>query len=429
MFVSRIVTPPSLQLATVAPPDVAPGPSVLGAGTRAAREDHTHQGIGRTVYPGQDLQAAIDAASDAGGGLVTLMPGVHTPPTALLLRSNVSLRGVAGPPFLTTIAGTVWADGLSGFMAFQNFTIDGLFLAGNPLTPTPATAFTIFRLVAFNGNHANVNVPGFPPPATVPGLVHFEPGFGFSFTDCAFQGDGEAGLGSQAELSGEFIGCEFRGASQAFSLGGGWSDNLTVRGCRFRGGVNGTPSKPETFRAVDCVWQADGPQTYLTNGNNDVTWELVRAKLESFGSAPRLGNSGTFQVDEIFGAAVGPDGSGTTAGPGAPLFRATRVITVGNPSNVVSLDPLPASDIIRCLGDGASNFTVNLPPSSRTAQGARVVLINGQGTAKMNLAPNGGDTIRSGGALQLDFAANQTGAELVLSGTDWQVVSIRGAIP
>lgn len=431
MLVSRTLTPPSLQLATVAPPDVAPGVSVVGIGTRAAREDHTHQGIGRVVYPGQDLQAAIDAAGDAGGGLVTLMPGVHAPPTAILLRSNVSLRGIEGHPFLTTVQGTLWVDGLSGFMAFHNFTVDGIFLVGDT-PPNAGSAFMIFRLVAFNGNHANVNVPGFPPPATVPGFVVNSAGYGYSFTGCAFAGDGEAGLGASAEFSGELIDCEFRGQGTSpptsISLGGGWADNLTVRGCRFRGIVNGTPSKPKTFRASDCIWQADGPQTYLTSGNSNVTWELVRARLESFGSAPKLGSNGTFRVDDVFGAVLSPDAPGVTA-DAAPMFRANRVASAFDPSNVVTLDPLPAADVVRCAGDGVSDFAVNLPPASRTAQGARVVLINDQGTGKMDVVPNGADTIRFGANLLLDWAANRTGVELVLVNTDWTVVAIRGAIP
>lgn len=432
MLVSRTVTPPSLQLATVAPPDVAPGASVLGVGTRAAREDHTHQGIGRTVYPGQDLQAAIDAAGDAGGGLVTLMPGVHAPPTAIVLRANVSLRGIEGHPFLTTVQGVLWANGVGGFMAFQNFTVNGLFLVGDPGGPNPGSAFLIFNRVAFQGNHANVNVPGFPPPGTVPGFSHFEAGYGFSFTGCAFDGDGEAGLGSGAEFNGELVDCELRGSGTSpptsLSLGGGWADNLTVRACRFRGIVNGTPTKPKTFRAVDCVWQADGPQTHLTTGNNNVTWEIVRARLESFGAPPKLGDSGTIRVDEIYGAHVGPDGTAATS-YGAPMFRAARIVTVVDASNTVSLDPLPPADVIQCVGDGVSNFNVLLPPATRTAQGARVVLVNAQSSGKMFVVPNGTDTVRFGGTLSLDFGLDQTGVELVLNNTDWAVVAVRGPVP
>lgn len=431
MLVSRTLAPPSLELATAPPPEVAPGVSVVGVGTRAAREDHSHQGIGRTVYPGQDLQDAIDAAADAGGGLVTLMPGVHTPPTAILVRPNVSIRGIEGHPFLTRVVGTFWADGVAGFMAFTNFAIEGIFFVGS--LGGVGSAFLIFREMAFQGDHANVNIPGFPPPATVPGFAINDTGYGLSFVECSFQGDGEAGFGAQPEISADFIDCELRGTNSppvALALGGGWN-NLTVYRCRFRGAVHGTPSKPATFRAVDCLWQNDGGQTHLTTGNNDVTWELVRARVDGFGgSPPLLGDSGSIRVDDVYGAVLGPDGSGSTAPSGHTLVTQTTA-TVADPGNVVSLVPLPPVDVISCVGDGAADFDVLLPPSSRTPQGVRVLLVNGQDKGVMTVVPDGGgDTIRADPAIfQLDWSADQTGVELLLAGTNWQVLAIRGAIP
>jgi polygalacturonase len=47
------------------------------------------------VKPGKSIQAAIDAANEAGGGRVVLEPGVH-PSTTLFMKSNVELHISAG---------------------------------------------------------------------------------------------------------------------------------------------------------------------------------------------------------------------------------------------------------------------------------------------------------------------------------------------
>lgn len=56
-----------------------------------------------TVLPGEDLQAAIDALSTAGGGTIRLGPGTFTIATPITLKSNVFIEGTPGG---TTIAQT-----------------------------------------------------------------------------------------------------------------------------------------------------------------------------------------------------------------------------------------------------------------------------------------------------------------------------------
>lgn len=46
-----------------------------------------------TIAPGESIQQAIDAASEAGGGGVYLKAGIHPLEQTLLLKSKVSLAG------------------------------------------------------------------------------------------------------------------------------------------------------------------------------------------------------------------------------------------------------------------------------------------------------------------------------------------------
>lgn len=427
MFVSRTEPPPTLQLATSAPPDVAPGVSVVGVGTRAAREDHTHQGIGRTVYPGQSIQAALDAAGDAGGGLVTLMPGLHVLPDVLYARQNVSVRGIAAHPFLTRIQGAVLFQNLGGFMGFQNFTIEGV-TAFTSLSGS-GTAMLIAREMAFVGNHALVVIPGFPPFTSVPAFAVNDTGYNFSFTNCGFEGDGEPGFSGDVEVSVEFIGCDFRGnAPDPVALKmNGWSDNITVRDCRFRGAVVGQPSKPKNIRLVDCEWEQAAGQTHYMRCNPNVTWTVTRGRIKP-GGLLYLVDNGQIVIDDLLGQQNGASGGATIVG--TSTFRAHTTSTASDPGNDVTLPPLN-TDVVFCLGDGVSDFTVRLPQSLKTLQGRRVTLLNGQGMGVMSvLAFTGiGDTIRnSAGALAVDSTIF-SGVELQLNGQDWVVVALRPVVP
>ena len=52
------------------------------------------QEIHATLRPGDDLQTAIDAAHEAGGGVVLLERGTYTVDTRILMKSDVVVRGV-----------------------------------------------------------------------------------------------------------------------------------------------------------------------------------------------------------------------------------------------------------------------------------------------------------------------------------------------
>ncbi|MFJ8495234.1 right-handed parallel beta-helix repeat-containing protein [Streptomyces sp. NPDC094038] len=86
------------------------------------------------VSPGGDIQAAVDAAYDAGGGTVNLASGRFDVTTPIIPRSNVTIQGQgstgAGLTTLYNALGTnmvVMVDGRSGGLnniIFQDFKVD-----------------------------------------------------------------------------------------------------------------------------------------------------------------------------------------------------------------------------------------------------------------------------------------------------------------
>jgi hypothetical protein len=63
------------------------------AGVRGGIPHRSAIAVVETIGPGDDIQAAIDSASDAGGGAVLLQNGLYNTNYTIELRSNVVLRG------------------------------------------------------------------------------------------------------------------------------------------------------------------------------------------------------------------------------------------------------------------------------------------------------------------------------------------------
>lgn len=85
-----------------------------------------------TVAPGGNIQSAIDQVNASGGGTVNLQAGTHTINAALLMRSNVTLRGAGAGS--TTIQNTGASANYSLIIkpaaALSNITVRDLSLDG-----------------------------------------------------------------------------------------------------------------------------------------------------------------------------------------------------------------------------------------------------------------------------------------------------------
>ena len=115
----------------------------------------------------------------------------------------------------------------------------------------------------------------------------------------------------------------------------GWSDNITVRDCRFRGAVVGQPSQPKNIRLVDCEWEQATGQTHYMRCNPNVTWTVTRGRIKPGGSLYLVDN-GQVVIDDLLGQQSGASG-GASGLPTSTTGQGLNANMSGSSGNVTDV--------------------------------------------------------------------------------------------
>jgi polygalacturonase len=237
--------------------------SVLGETTEKLKDDI----IVCSVVPGESIQAAIDSASNKGGGVVVIGKGMHVVTTPIKVKSNITLRGEGqwDSKISTTENIKVIIEDAGGI---KNVTIENLEVSG-----TNALNGGGIQIISMTTDNENITLTNVHVLKTGWG-VHIKGCKNLKVSDCLFEENGTASKEKFAHnmylrrCYGALVrNSKFLNSTSANGINISYSENIEIYNCEMSGnyfrGVRAAVT--DGFLVHNCMITNNGNVGLLAN--------------------------------------------------------------------------------------------------------------------------------------------------------------------